>query len=261
MIPRTELIATVKSCWQRVGLQAWQEAEINWMYGDLLYALEHPTKPVGNSSGSSGGNAGSAGNDGSTVWLAFYEPSTTGWDHECTIDGCASLAAARQRCEGLFRETLREQREACAERSRSPFEQVRLRKLFESFQPGARRSPFFRGGRRSDDADECNWYCSGEPKNDLGVGCPVRIYRQCDYTNAMDGCGNPEMEEMWWAEPFQVSAEKHTHLLGAGAYCALCGRAASAAKKLKLCTGCKKVSYCDRQCQKLHWKGHRRQCK
>ena len=41
--------------------------------------------------------------------------------------------------------------------------------------------------------------------------------------------------------------------------CAWCGREG---KKMRLCTGCKKVRYCDALCQKSDWRaGHRTTCK
>lgn len=44
-------------------------------------------------------------------------------------------------------------------------------------------------------------------------------------------------------------------------YCANCkGVATTTSTPLKRCTGCKKVFYCGRDCQKLHWKYHKVSC-
>ena len=40
--------------------------------------------------------------------------------------------------------------------------------------------------------------------------------------------------------------------------CAACGKRGS---DLKVCTACKSVKYCNRNCQKLHWKAHKKECK
>merc|ERR1712098_654381 len=40
--------------------------------------------------------------------------------------------------------------------------------------------------------------------------------------------------------------------------CAFCG---VVQLKMKICSRCKQVNYCSGQCQKSHWKEHKRQCK
>jgi len=40
--------------------------------------------------------------------------------------------------------------------------------------------------------------------------------------------------------------------------CAFCGKTAS--EKLKMCSRCKMVSYCSRECQVEHWKVHKKEC-
>ena len=40
--------------------------------------------------------------------------------------------------------------------------------------------------------------------------------------------------------------------------CAACG---TAGDSLKACTSCKQVKYCNRECQKLHWPQHKKECK
>ena len=40
--------------------------------------------------------------------------------------------------------------------------------------------------------------------------------------------------------------------------CAACGKAGD---NLKTCTSCKQVKYCNRDCQKLHWPKHKKECK
>jgi len=40
--------------------------------------------------------------------------------------------------------------------------------------------------------------------------------------------------------------------------CAACGKESDC---LKTCSGCKSVKYCDQDCQKLHRKKHKHQCK
>lgn len=42
--------------------------------------------------------------------------------------------------------------------------------------------------------------------------------------------------------------------------CAYCGKA-SPNKALPVCTVCKRVAYCNRECQKAAWKGHKKDCK
>lgn len=43
--------------------------------------------------------------------------------------------------------------------------------------------------------------------------------------------------------------------------CASCGKVSEGAGKLMRCAACKTSHYCDRDCQKLHWKKHKRACK
>ena len=85
--------------------------------------------------------------------------------------------------------------------------------------------------------------------------------------DAMDGCGNPEMEQIWWAQPFQVQrtklgadtrklVEEDTALPQMQKKCAACGSAEEGQK----CRGkCGLVTYCSKKCQMQHWKkGHLR---
>ncbi len=51
-----------------------------------------------------------------------------------------------------------------------------------------------------------------------------------------------------------VSSDEHRE--GDGRRCASCGSAAAQS----WCGRCRKVRYCDRQCQKQHWKEHKREC-
>ena len=39
-----------------------------------------------------------------------------------------------------------------------------------------------------------------------------------------------------------------------------CNAAETAEHPLQTCTGCKRVAYCNRKCQKLHWKPHKPVC-
>jgi len=41
-----------------------------------------------------------------------------------------------------------------------------------------------------------------------------------------------------------------------GSYCSTCG----AEKPDKKCSKCKAVQYCDRECQRLHWFMHKKNC-
>ena len=43
------------------------------------------------------------------------------------------------------------------------------------------------------------------------------------------------------------------------ALCANCGK--PSAEGLRQCAGCKKVRYCGKECQKIHWKQHKPMCK
>lgn len=45
-----------------------------------------------------------------------------------------------------------------------------------------------------------------------------------------------------------------------GLACAMCKQPESAAGTLKKCGKCKKILYCDRECQKKHWKSHKKVC-
>ena len=67
--------------------------------------------------------------------------------------------------------------------------------------------------------------------------------------------GSPEEPD---AEVVAVNASKATSLLE----CAECGKA-DVAKKLRTCSQCLGAFYCDRVCQKKHWKegGHKHMCK
>ena len=40
--------------------------------------------------------------------------------------------------------------------------------------------------------------------------------------------------------------------------CSSCG--ATIKSRIRICSGCKKVCYCDSQCQKSHWKIHKKEC-
>jgi hypothetical protein len=43
-------------------------------------------------------------------------------------------------------------------------------------------------------------------------------------------------------------------------HCAYCNATASPENTLLRCTECKKAAYCNRACQKLHWKTHKSMC-
>ena len=43
--------------------------------------------------------------------------------------------------------------------------------------------------------------------------------------------------------------------------CAACGKRRTACWPLRRCMRCELVWYCDRQCQKKHWRWHKRQCR
>jgi hypothetical protein len=45
--------------------------------------------------------------------------------------------------------------------------------------------------------------------------------------------------------------------------CSACGKAKSKYQKLRKCSGCHAVQYCNPECQKKHWKigGHKKECK
>ena len=42
--------------------------------------------------------------------------------------------------------------------------------------------------------------------------------------------------------------------------CAACGEAASTTLALQECKACKSVAYCNRTCQRAHWKQHKQRC-
>ena len=46
-----------------------------------------------------------------------------------------------------------------------------------------------------------------------------------------------------------------------GRSCNCCGVTAEVTQKLLLCSACESASYCNKECQKLHWKEHRPVCK
>ena len=43
--------------------------------------------------------------------------------------------------------------------------------------------------------------------------------------------------------------------------CAACGSTVPKARTFKVCTGCRTARYCDQQCQKQHWRAHKRECR
>ena len=43
--------------------------------------------------------------------------------------------------------------------------------------------------------------------------------------------------------------------------CAACGSTVPKARTFKVCTGCRAARYCDQQCQKQHWRAHKRECR
>jgi hypothetical protein len=43
-------------------------------------------------------------------------------------------------------------------------------------------------------------------------------------------------------------------------HCENCGTAETKEAKLKKCSRCKMVAYCNRDCQKNHWKEHKEDC-
>jgi endogenous inhibitor of DNA gyrase (YacG/DUF329 family) len=43
-------------------------------------------------------------------------------------------------------------------------------------------------------------------------------------------------------------------------HCAVCGKAAAQEEKLRVCSGCKVVPYCSKQCQMDDWKLHKQAC-
>jgi hypothetical protein len=80
---------------------------------------------------------------------------------------------------------------------------VQVSELFKSLEPGNRRSKYFR--RHYGDTD---LYCDGHVQTGDGVRISVCIYYHYAEADAMDGFGNPEMEQIWWAQPFQVQRTK-----------------------------------------------------
>ena len=42
--------------------------------------------------------------------------------------------------------------------------------------------------------------------------------------------------------------------------CSLCGKMEKKRKQMKSCSACKTVQYCNRECQKAHWKKHKKDC-
>ena len=64
--------------------------------------------------------------------------------------------------------------------------------------------------------------------------------------------------------PSQLPTGSHRAMSLWGQWCSNCGRSATAGRKLNLlgCAGCKGAQYCDKACQKHHWKhgGHKVGC-
>ncbi|KAJ7081571.1 MM3350-like domain-containing protein [Mycena belliarum] len=56
---------------------------------------------------------------------------------------------------------------------------------------------------------------------------------------------------------FQTEVVRDRRDTRASALCAHCGKPIA---KPKMCSACRKVYYCDQDCQKTHWKEHKRQC-
>jgi hypothetical protein len=216
-------------------------------------------------------SVGAGAHDGQ-CWLAFHEPSTTGWDHHPSFDICTSEEEAAKCNKREMKAAVDQLKDNCREigldndeleQELAQFRRVQVSELFNSLEPGNRRSNYFRRHYGNTDL-----YCDGRVQTDDGVRS-VCIYYHYASADAMDGCGNPEMEQIWWAQPFQVQrtklgadtrklVEEDTALPQMQKKCAACG---SAEEGQKCCGKCGLVTYCSKKCQMQHWKkGHKDKC-
>jgi hypothetical protein len=85
-------------------------------------------------------------------------------------------------------------------------------------------------------------------QKDDSVKCPKPVGEQLDLWPD-DEAADPEVAKRALEKRIAGSVEKSRD-------CALCGKPAATAR----CTRCKSVVYCDRECQKSHWKAHKKIC-
>jgi hypothetical protein len=154
---------------------------------------------------------------GSKVWASMYEPSTTGWgdpDETPQIMFFASKAAANAHAKQRLKKRLAHLRNMAKEgcygsdsdgttdpteskrktvRDKWPF--VPPAALFQGDFPDKRRSKIFRNGVWNIDHRHTAavW----------GNGFYVGLIRNW-HGGHLDGCGNPEMEEVVWTNEYQV---------------------------------------------------------
>mmetsp|Transcript_25923 Transcript_25923/g.52273 ORF Transcript_25923/g.52273 Transcript_25923/m.52273 type:complete len:185 (-) Transcript_25923:86-640(-) len=144
----------------------------------------------------------------------MYEPSTTGWDDTPTVKFFTTQAAANAHAKQSLKKrltTLRELAEEGCFASDSDFEAAsddRKRKspqdkwplvppasLFSGDFPKCKRSKLF--GKDGCTIDH------GHTEKSYGSGLYVGLIRNF-HGDYMDGCANPEMEEIAWTEEHQV---------------------------------------------------------
>lgn len=94
-----------------------------------------------------------------------------------------------------------------------------------------------------------------------GEACAVLIPRDRDAMFADETSYRQCVGLMRALQTRDASRDNLSDLMSASLrLCAACGTDLTERRKRKLCAGCRAVYYCDRECQKAHWKTHRRIC-
>ena len=96
----------------------------------------------------------------------------------------------------------------------------------------------------------------------------------CMYMNGSGVEQSCAIARKWWAKAANQGQEDAIKLLKTpekierttttlSSRCSACGKPKSKYQKLRKCSGCHAVQYCNTECQKKHWKigGHKKECK